>query len=249
MPAQINAAQITVLLVDDHAVVRDGLRMILESADDIKIIGEAENGHEAVRKAVELKPRVIMLDVAMPLLSGAETARQISEEVPAAKILVLSTYGETQVVRDLIGAGVSGYLTKDTASAQLLDAIRAVARGDSFFSPAISKLLLEQSRQLRQAPEKEVATARLTSREAEVLQLVAEGHANKHIADILKISIKTVEKHRQSVMAKLNIHETATLTRYAVAKRIVQCDRLPTSDQVQDDVPPPGPEPKPRATR
>ena len=146
---------------------------------------------------------------------------------------MLSTYGETQVVRDLIGAGVSGYLTKDTASAQLLDAIRAVARGDSFFSPAISKLLLEQSRQLRQAPDTEAPTARLTSREAEVLQLVAEGHANKHIADILKISIKTVEKHRQSVMAKLNIHETATLTRYAVAKRIVQCDRLPTSDQVQ----------------
>jgi DNA-binding NarL/FixJ family response regulator len=223
-------APITVLLVDDHAVVRDGLRMILESAGDVKIIGEAENGHEAVRKAQELRPNVVLLDVAMPLLSGTETARQITQRVAGAKILVLTTYSEPEVVRDLIGAGVNGYLTKDTASEQLLSAVRCVAKGESFFSPAISRLLLTETREALSGSKKPAPPVYLTSREAEVLQLVAEGHPNKRIADILKISIKTVEKHRQSVMQKLNIHETASLTRYAVAKHIVQCEILPDVD-------------------
>ena len=219
---------IRALLVDDHAVVRDGLRMILESAGDVEVVGEAENGHEAVRKAEELRPNVVVLDVAMPLLSGAETARQILHRRPEIKILVLTTYSEPEVVRDLIATGVSGYLTKDAASDQLLNAVREVARGQSFFSPAISKILLEERRKAISGRGEAAPQVRLTSREAEVLQLVAEGHPNKRIADILKISIKTVEKHRQTVMAKLGIHEAASLTRYAVAKRIVQCERFPT---------------------
>ena len=201
--------------------------MILESAGDVKIVGEASNGHEAVKKAQELRPTVVLLDVAMPLLSGAETARQILHRQPATRILVLTTYSEPEVVRDLVGAGVSGFLTKDVASEQLLTAVREVARGQSFFSPAISRLLLDHTRQALSGGKQPAPPVYLTSREAEVLQLVAEGHPNKQIADILNISIKTVEKHRQSVMSKLDIHETASLTRYAVAKRIVQCEILP----------------------
>jgi DNA-binding NarL/FixJ family response regulator len=235
--ASKNSPPITILLVDDHAVVRDGLRMILESAGDVKIVGEAENGHEAVRKAQELRPNVVLLDVAMPLLSGAETARQILHRLPGTKILVLTTYTDREVVRDLVAAGVNGYLTKDIASDQLLTAVREIGRGQSFFTPAIARLLLDDTREALSGGRQSPPPVYLTSREAEVLQLVAEGHPNKQIADILKISIKTVEKHRQSVMSKLNIHETASLTRYAVAKRIVQCEILPDTGSPAEQQP------------
>ena len=227
MDASKQQPGIRVLLVDDHSVVRDGLRMLLESAGDVEIIGEAANGHEAVRKVEEHGPDVVVLDVAMPLLSGAETARQIRLCRPDIKILVLTTYGEREVLCDLIAAGVTGYLTKDVASQQLVSAVRTVARGQPFFSPAISKMLLEERRKAICGTGETAPQVRLTSRETEVLQLAAEGHPNKCIADILKISMKTVEKHRQSVMAKLGIHEVASLTRYAVARRIVQCDVYP----------------------
>ena len=233
MDASKRPPAIRVLLVDDHAVVRDGLRMILESAGDVEVVGEADNGHEAVRKVEELRPNVVILDVAMPLLSGAETARQILHRRREVKILVLTTYSEPEVVRDLVAAGVAGYLTKEVASEQLVSAIRTVAHGESFFSPAISKMLLEERRKAITGQGEAAPQVQLTSREAEVLQLVAEGHPNKRIADILNISIKTVEKHRQSVMAKLGIHEAATLTRYAVAKRIVQCDIFPKGSQAE----------------
>ena len=208
--------------------------MILESAGDVEIIGEADNGHEAVRKVEELRPNVVVLDVAMPLLSGAETARQILYRRPEIKILVLTTYSEPEVVRDLVAAGVAGYLTKDVASEQLVSAIRTVAHGQSFFSPAISKILLEERRKAITGKGETAPQVHLTSREAEVLQLVAEGRPNKQIADILKISIKTVEKHRQSVMAKIGVHEAASLTRYAVAKHIVQCDIFPRARAEED---------------
>ena len=224
------SAPITVLLVDDHTVVRDGLRIILETSGDVQVVGEAENGHEAIKKVRELRPRLVLLDLAMPLLNGAEAARQLVRNFPETKILVLSTYNDNDLVRELIAAGVTGYVTKDTASAELLTAVREIARGNTYFSPAIAKCLLDQSRQLLgKNPEALSRPVTLTPREMEVLQLVAEGHANKQTADLLSISVKTVEKHRQSLMAKLGIHETATLTRYAVSKSIVRCDRLPPS--------------------
>jgi DNA-binding NarL/FixJ family response regulator len=213
---------ITVLLVDDHLIVRDGLRMLLEASGETKIVGEADNGLDAVTKARELRPDVVVLDLEMPRLNGVEAARQITRHVPKTKILVLSTHSDAEIVRDLIGAGISGYLTKDVASTQVLDAVRETARGNTYFTPAITRHVLDQSRSIlgKQGPTPRVA---LTSREMEVLQLVAEGHANKQVADLLAISIKTVEKHRQSLMRKLDIHETATLTRYAVSRSIVHC--------------------------
>jgi DNA-binding NarL/FixJ family response regulator len=204
--------------------------MILEASGDINVVGEADNGHDAIKKARELRPRVVLLDLAMPLLNGVEAARQLVRNFPEIKILVLSTYSDTDLIQDLIAAGITGYVTKETASTELLAAVREVARGNTYFGPAIAKGLLDQSRLLLGRNSGDCPRrVTLTSREMEVLQLVAEGHANKQIADLLSISIKTVEKHRQSLMAKLDIHETASLTRYAVSKSIVRCDRLPHS--------------------
>ena len=215
--------KIKVLLADDHTVVREGLRLILESADDIQVVGEVDNGRQAVQVAKRVMPDVIVLDVVMPLLNGVEATRQLLKEVPSAKILVLSSYCDDDRVQQLIEAGATGYLVKQSAANDLLAAIRETYKGNAFFSPCISKRLLDQCREVlarggtivRKGP-------RLTSREAEVLQLIAEGYANKQIADELHISIKTVEKHRQQVMHKLNIHEVASLTRYAVAQGIIE---------------------------
>lgn len=215
--------KIKVLLADDHTVVREGLRLILESAEDIQVVGEVENGRQAVQVAKRLLPDVIVLDVVMPLLNGVEATRQMIKEVPTAKVLVLSSYCDDDRVQQLIEAGATGYLVKQTAANELLVAIREAYKGNAFFSPCISKRLLEQCREVMARggtiPHK---GPRLTSREAEVLQLIAEGYANKQIADELHISIKTVEKHRQQVMHKLNIHEVASLTRYAVAQGIIE---------------------------
>ncbi len=215
--------KITVLLADDHTVVRQGLRLLLEAEEDIKVVGEAENGRQAVLLAKKLQPDVIVLDVAMPLLNGLEATRQITREVPNTKVLVLSSYSDDEYVQQLTEEGAAGYLIKQTAANDLIKAIREAHKGNAFFSPSISKRLLEQCREafVRGGPVKK-RTGRLTSREAEVLQLIAEGHANKQIAAELNISIKTVEKHRQQVMNKLGIHDVAGLTRHAIAKGIIE---------------------------
>jgi DNA-binding NarL/FixJ family response regulator len=215
--------KITVLLADDHTVVRQGLRALLETEEDIRVVGEAENGRQAVLLAKQLHPEVIILDVAMPLLNGLEANRQIAREVPRAKVLVLSSYNEDEYVKQVIEEGAVGYLLKQTAAHELVKAIREAVKGNAFFSPVISKRLLEQCRNafMGGAPLKKRSET-LTSRESEVLQLIAEGQANKQIADELSISIKTVEKHRQQVMNKLNIHDIAGLTRHAIAKGIIE---------------------------
>jgi DNA-binding NarL/FixJ family response regulator len=215
--------KIKVLLADDHTVVREGLRLILDSADDIQVVGEVENGRQAVQVAKRLMPDVVVLDVVMPLLNGVEATRQLLKEVPSAKILVLSSYCDDDRVQQLIEAGATGYLVKQTAANDLISAVRETNKGNAFFSPCISKRLLDQCREvLAHGGKIESKGPRLTSREAEVLQLIAEGYANKQIADELHISIKTVEKHRQQVMHKLNIHEVASLTRYAVSQGIIE---------------------------
>lgn len=220
--------KIRVLLADDHTVVREGLRLILESAEDIEVVGEVENGRQAVQMAKKLQPDVVVMDVVMPTLNGVEATRQVLREAPNSKVLVLSSYSDDDRVQQLIEVGATGYLVKQTAANDLLAAIREAYKGNAFFSPSISKRLLEQCRDAisrggtvpRKGP-------RLTSREAEVLQLIAEGYANKQIADELCISIKTVEKHRQQVMHKLNLHEVASLTRYAVAQGIIEATPPP----------------------
>jgi DNA-binding NarL/FixJ family response regulator len=220
--------KISVLLVDDHTVVRQGLRALLKSEEDIEVIGEAENGRQAVTLARETPPDVVVMDVAMPLLNGLEATRQIVKLSPQIKVLVLTSYGDDDYVQQLMQAGATGYLLKQTAADELLMAIREVQRGKPFFSPSIAKRLRDQCQEAFKRGHSTHKPGDLTSRETEVLQLIAEGFSNKQIAAELSISIKTVEKHRQQVMNKLNIHDVAGLTRYALSRGMVEQASRPT---------------------
>jgi len=213
--------KISVLLVDDHTVVRQGLRALLQAEEDIEVAGEAENGRQAVAMARKDPPDVVVMDLAMPLLNGLEATRQILKNETHTKVLVLTSYGDDDCISQLMKAGAAGYLIKQTAANDLLKAIREVHRGNAFFSPAIAKRLRDQCRDAFSTG-KPIAGGDLTLREAEVLQLIAEGFSNKQIASELGISIKTVEKHRQQVMNKLNIHDVAGLTRYAISKGMIE---------------------------
>ena len=217
---------ISVLLVDDHAVVRQGLRMLLAAEPDIEVIAEAENGREAVVLARTHQPAVVIMDVAMPLLNGVESTRQILRDVKNTKVLVLTSYSDDTCVKQMMSVGAAGFLVKQTAASDLIKAVREVSRGNAFFSPSIAKRLRDHCRAAvtRDQGGRPPARAELTGRESEVLQLVAEGFANKQIAAELGISIKTVEKHRQQVMDKLDIHHVAGLTQHAIAIGMVGRD-------------------------
>jgi DNA-binding NarL/FixJ family response regulator len=218
-----NSLKISVLVVDDHTVVRHGLKSLLESEGDIQVVGEAKDGAEAVRKAKSLKPNVVLLDVAMPVMHGIETARQLSRTVPDSKVLILSSYSEPQEIDRALEAGASGYLMKETASSEVLRAVRDAYRGKAYFSSAISQRMLQQNRiAFSRGKQPRTHAPKLTERERQTLELISKGRANKQIADELGISIKTVEKHRASVMEKLNIHEAAGLTRYAIASGLIE---------------------------
>src|SRR5262245_27007154 len=221
-PTVFPMRKIGILLVDDHTVVRQGLRALLKSEEDIEVVGEAENGRQAVMAARKTSPDVVVMDIAMPLLNGLEATRQILKAQPNAKVLVLTSYGDDECVEQLMQAGAAGYLIKQTAANDLLKAIREVQRGNAFFSPAIAKRLRDQCRDAFTNGRTTKKPGELTTREAEVLQLIAEGFSNKQIAGELTISIKTVEKHRQQVMNKLGIHDVAGLTRYAISKGMVE---------------------------
>lgn len=217
--------KITILLVDDHTVLRQGLRALLQTEPDMEIVGEAENGRQAVQMAAKLAPDVVVMDIAMPQLNGLEATHQICKEAPLAKVLILSSYGDDEYVRRLTEAGAVGYLIKQTMANDLIKAIREAHKGNAYFSPSIAKRLLDHYREsfLKGGkPLTQKTVERLTSREREVLQLVAEGKGNKQMASDLCISIKTVEKHRQQAMNKLNIHDVAGLTRYAIAQGIIE---------------------------
>lgn len=214
---------ITVLLADDHTVVREGFRSLLKAEKDIEVIAEARSGREAVELAKKLRPDVVVMDIAMPLMNGFEATRQISKEVPSAKVLVLSAYSDDEYVEQVIALGASGYLIKQSSTEVLSKAIREVKKGNVFFSANIAKRLDEKNKKsLGRNGVLKKKNVRLSSRESEVLQLIAEGNANKEIASELQISIKTVEKHRQHLMEKLNIHDTAGLTRYAISAGIIE---------------------------
>ena len=218
--------KITVLLSDDHAVFREGLRSLLKASDDIDVIGEAENGYRAVGEARRLQPDVVLMDLAMPRLNGMEATRRIARKVPTAKVLILSTYSDDQHVQQAVEAGAAGYLTKESASESLLEAIREAFKGNAVFSPTIASRLLKQW-QHRNLKSSSPAGSALTNRQMDVLQLIAEGLSGKEIGRLLSVSLKTVEKHRQSLMDKLDIHEIATLTRYAVSKGVVESNFAP----------------------
>jgi DNA-binding NarL/FixJ family response regulator len=211
----------TIILADDHTIVRQGLRALLEAERDMKVVGEAETGRQAVQLTKKLQPDVVIMDIAMPVLNGIQAARQIRKLNTSTKVLILSMYRDDEYVRQAIQAGVAGYLIKQTAANELLTAIREVKKGHAFFSPLISKLLIDQYREAFEKPRAKRENI-LTPRELEVLQLIAEGRSNKQIAGELSISVKTVEKHRQQIMQKLSIHDVAGLTRYAITKGIIE---------------------------
>jgi len=207
---------ISVLLVDDHPVVRQGLRALLETSHDIVIVAEAGDGREAFEQAKKHKPAVVLMDLALPGMNGIEATRQIASEVPGTRVLMLSTYSHDESVSRAVQAGAFGYLLKQTATNDLVEAIRSVHRGTRYFSPNIARRLHNRFPQGLEPGRRPKETRSLTTRETEVLQLIADGYSNKEIGAELGISVKTVEKHRQQVMNKLGIHETAGLTRYAM---------------------------------
>ena len=212
---------ITVLLADDHQILCEAYRHLLGTVKDIKVIGEAHNGHEAIKMTKQFRPDVIVMDLSMPLLNGVEATRQILADDPNTKVIILSGHNDDEHINRLVEVGAAGYLFKQNSAQSLTQAIREVHAGNKFFSPAIMKRL--ESRYSRAAKSGEWQKRNsLTARELEVIQLIAESHANKMMADILGISIKTVEKHRQHVMNKLNIHDPAGLTRYAIAQGIIE---------------------------
>lgn len=226
---------ITVLLVDDHNIVRQGIKALLLAEGDITILGESQSGREAVQMASQLRPQVVIMDLAMPLLNGAEATRQILKALPNARVVVLSSYGDDEHIQQAISAGAAAYLLKQTAASDLVKAIREVSSGNAYFSPAIAMRLREKTcspveQPATGVPPKEVE---LTSREMEVLQLIAEGFANKQIAGELGLSVKTVEKHRQSVMKKLDIHDIAGLVRHAVSKGIIEMNMAGVPSSMQ----------------
>jgi len=214
---------LTILLADDHTVLREGLRAFLKTVEDFEVVGEATTGREAVELARTLRPDVVVMDVAMPKLNGCEATRQIVLENPTAKVLVLSASSDDAYVARLVAAGAMGFVEKQSSGQVLLRALREVAAGKSAFGPVITKRLLQIGRKAReQGASSGTLQPALTSREEEVLQLVAEGAPNKQIAAELGISIKTVDKHRQQLMNKLGIHDIAGLTRYAISSGVIE---------------------------
>jgi DNA-binding NarL/FixJ family response regulator len=213
---------INVLLAEDHMIVREGIRSLLEAEGDIEILCEARTGREAVELARKHCPDVVLIDVAMPQLNGLQAARQILQFRPDSRILILSAHEDDAYLEHALETGVAGYLIKQTSAHILAEAVRAIAAGKSFFSPSVSKRLSHSKKSAAPGAPRKTTFVRLTSREEEVLQLIAEGKANKQSAAELGISIKTVEKHRQALMDKLDVHDTAGLTRHAIAAGIIE---------------------------
>jgi two-component system, NarL family, response regulator NreC len=213
--------KIRILLADDHTILREGIRSLIEDEPDMQIVGEAENGQAAVKLALQLLPDIALIDIAMPLLNGLEATRQIKRSAPDVKVLVLTMYENEEYIRTVFAAGALGYLLKDAATRELMHAIRIVNRGEMVLSPAVTRLVVEDYlRWGDQVPDG--ADPILSAREREVLQLIAEGYTNKQIAEILCISIKTVQAHRGRLMQKLDLHDRGDLIKYAIQKKIIE---------------------------
>ncbi len=215
--------KITVLLAEDHMIVREGFRKMLEFEADLEVVGEAQDGRQAVALVKKLRPAVVLMDIAMPHLNGLEATRQILSAIPATKVLMLSAHSDDAYVDTSIASGAVGFLLKQSSSHEVCRAIREVHQGKTFFSTSISRRLNRlRPESIDSAGLLKKKAAELTSRETEVLQLIAEGKANKETASELGVGIKTVEKHREHLMQKLDIHDTAGLTRYAISAGIIE---------------------------
>jgi len=212
--------KIRVLVVDDHTIVRDGICALLALAGDIEVVGEAANGSEALKMVKELEPDVVLMDITMPIMDGLEATRRIHKEFPRIRVLALTQYDDKEYVFPVIEAGASGFISKVAASLELTSGIRSIYQGDSYLSPSVARLLIEdyqrgEGRVIREPYEQ------LTDRERDVLKLVAEGHTTKEVADILVVSPRTVEGHKTNFMAKLGIHNRTELIKYALRKGII----------------------------
>ncbi len=212
--------KIKILVVDDHAILREGVRALLSLNDDFDIVGEAAEGKESIKKAKELVPDVVLMDIAMPGMDGLEATRRIRKENPKVKVLALTQYDNKEYILSVIKAGAAGYVPKRALGSELVSAIRAVHKGDSFLYPSAAAALIQDY--LQQAEEEPYD--RLTDREREILKLIADGHTSREIADILFISLKTVLGHRMKIMKKLDIHNRTELIRYAMRKGLVSMD-------------------------
>jgi DNA-binding NarL/FixJ family response regulator len=213
-------SKIKVLIVDDHALLREGIRSLLASHDDIEVVGEAANGSEAIEKVREVDPDVILMDIAMPIMDGLEATRRIRKQNPNIKIIILTQYDRKDYVLSSIKSGASGFIPKNVIISELVSAIRTTHSGDAFLHPSVAKMVIEDYlRQVEPSP-----YDRLTDREREVLKLVAEGLTNQEIANLLSVSVKTVLGHRTSLMEKLGIHNRTELIKYAIRKGLIIVD-------------------------
>jgi DNA-binding NarL/FixJ family response regulator len=215
---------ITVFLADDHAVVRDGLRVLLEAQPDIRVIGDAANGRETVRQVARLRPDVVVIDIAMPELNGIEAAQEIGEICPSTQIIILSMHSTTEHIFRALQAGARGYLLKESAGIEVVNAVRAVHAGHRYLSPKTSDKLVDDYVRQRKAAEAKSPLARLSPREREVLQLVVEGNSSAEIADTLSLSVKTVETYRTRLMHKLDISDLPSLVKFAIQHGITSLE-------------------------
>jgi DNA-binding NarL/FixJ family response regulator len=214
-------SNIKILLADDHGLVRKGLRFVLETEPGMEVVGEAGDGREAVRMVEELNPAVVIMDIAMPNLNGIDATSQIAKKSPEVGVIMLSVHSDESYLLRALNAGAKGYLLKDSAELDVIRAVQAVAHGRPFFSPAIAKTLLEDYMRYLQQRNIQDSYDLLTDREREILQLLAEGKSNKEVANLLTLSLYTVETHRTHIMQKLNLHNTAEIVLYAVRKKII----------------------------
>ena len=210
-----------VLIADDHGIVRQGLRALLEKSPDVSVVGEASDGREAVRLAAELRPNIVVMDIAMPMLNGVDATSQILSRDPEIKIIILSMHSDESYILRALSAGAKGYLLKDSAEGDILPAVQTVAEGRPYFSPVIASTLLDEYLQTMKKNKVRDSYDLLSEREKEVLQLLAEGKSNKEVASLLNLSPYTIESHRTSLMQKLNLHNTAEIVLYAVRKNII----------------------------
>ncbi len=212
--------KIRILLADDHTILREGIRSLIEDEPDMEVVGEAEDGLSVVKLADTLRPDLILMDLAMPLLNGLEATRQIRKNNPHAKILILTMHENEEYIRQVLAAGAMGYILKDAAARELLGAIRSIHKGEVVLSPAITRLIVTDYLRWGDLATQDSSDG-LTDRERQILQMIAEGYTNKQIADILSISVKTVQAHRLNLMKKLELHDRGELIKYAIQKKII----------------------------